>query len=70
VQTIISGQFRVTAPPTKTETEGYRYAGESFEKVLTDLRKLVDDDMRKLDARLEKINAPWTPGRMPEWKME
>jgi hypothetical protein len=70
VQTIISGQFRVTAPPTKTELEGYRYAGDAFKKVLSDLRELVEGDLRKLDARLEKINAPWTPGRVPEWKME
>ena len=50
--------------------EGYRYAGEAFKKVLSDLRELVEGDLRKLDTRLEKINAPWTPGRVPEWKIE
>jgi hypothetical protein len=69
VSTIVNNQWRTTAAPTQTERDGYRMAGEAFTRVLGDLRQLVGTDLRALEARLELAGAPWTPGRLPEWKM-
>lgn len=70
VGTIVGGQWRVTAPPTKTEQEGYRYAAEAFGKQLAALRTLADTDVKAFEAKLESAGAPYTPGRLPEWKAE
>ena len=45
--------------------ESYEIAAREFADVLTDL-KAVDRDLDALEARLESLGAPWTPGRMPE----
>ena len=59
----------VTSPPTQTQHDGYKYAGEAFTKVLADLHSLVDD-LKTLEDQLETAGAPWTPGRFPKWEME
>jgi photosystem II stability/assembly factor-like uncharacterized protein len=70
VQSIVGDQFRVTSPPTRTQLEAYDAAGAAFERVLADLRSLIEDDLTSLDARLEEAGAPWTPGRLPDWERE
>jgi photosystem II stability/assembly factor-like uncharacterized protein len=70
VQNIVGSQWRVTSPPTRTEREAYRYAGQAFEKALAEFRTLVDKDLAALEAKIEAAGAPWTPGRIPQWKME
>ena len=70
VGTIVGGQWRVTAPPTKTEEDGYRFAAEAFGKQLAALRTLADTDLKAFEAKLESAGAPYTPGRLPEWKAE
>ncbi|MBI5383717.1 MAG: glycosyl hydrolase [Verrucomicrobia bacterium] len=63
-------QWQVTSPPTQTQRDAYRYAGEAFEKVLADYRVLAEKDLPALEAKFEAAGAPWTPGRVPQWKME
>lgn len=70
VGAVVGSQWHATSPPTKTQQDAYRYAGEEFAKVLTDLRTLVETDLRDVEARLEAAQAPWTPGRLPDWKLE
>ncbi|MCK6457631.1 MAG: glycosyl hydrolase [Phycisphaerae bacterium] len=59
-----------TSPPTKTQRDAYRFAGEEFRPVLDDLRQLVEKDLAQLEQKLEQANAPWTPGRLPTWEFE
>jgi hypothetical protein len=70
VQAIVGSQWQVTSPPTQTQRDAYRHAGEAFEKVLADYRALAEKDLPALEAKLEAAGAPWTPGRIPQWKME
>jgi hypothetical protein len=44
-------------------------AAEEFAELLTELRQLVTVDLMQLEVKLEKLGAPWTPGRMIEWGM-
>ncbi len=67
VRNIVGGQWDVTSAPTKTERDGYRYAGAAFATALADLRELIEKDLAGIEARLEAAGAPWTPGRIPEW---
>jgi len=32
------------------------------------LRQLIEVDLTKLEKQMEAAGAPWTPGRIPEWK--
>ena len=38
-----------------------------FQPVLSDLRLLVEGDLRDLESEMEAAGAPWTPGRVPRW---
>jgi hypothetical protein len=70
VQMITGTQWRVTTAPTQTHRDAYRFAGGEFGKVLAEFRTLAEKDLPALEARFEKAGAPWTPGRVPKWKME
>jgi len=70
IRNVVSSQWNSTLPPTRTQEDAYRYAGKEFEKVLADLRSLVERDIAEIEKKLEAAGAPWTPGRIPSWRME
>ncbi len=61
-------QWTSTSPPTKTNRDAYAYAGAAFEKVLADLRQLIETDLANLEATLETARARWTPRPGPRWR--
>jgi photosystem II stability/assembly factor-like uncharacterized protein len=70
VQDIVEGHWTSTSVATQTFQEGYQIAADEFATVLENLRGLVEVDLVKFEAKLEQINAPWTPGRVPRWNRE
>lgn len=56
-----------TSAPSETSKESYNIAAKQFEEVLQELRKLASD-LSAVELALEKAGAPYTPGRLPEWK--
>jgi photosystem II stability/assembly factor-like uncharacterized protein len=54
--------------PTATQRDAYRIASEEFAGELTKLRHIVKDELPELEKAAEAAGAPWTPGRLPEWK--
>jgi hypothetical protein len=68
VNTIVSDQRMSTSPPTQTQKDHYAAAAQEFELVLSRLRPLIESDLAKLEKAMEAAGAPWTPGRIPEWK--
>lgn len=65
---IISDQWRSTSSPTTTQREAYAIVADEFEPVLAALKKLVEEDVPKIEKALEALGAPYTPGRVPTWK--
>jgi len=65
---VVGAQRMSTSRPTQTQMNQYSAAAQDFEGVLTQLRQLVDVDLSRLEKQLEAAGAPWTPGRIPEWK--
>lgn len=59
-----------TSAPTGTQLEQYGYAADAFERLLPRLRTLVERDLVELERDLESLGAPWTPGRVPNWRRE
>jgi hypothetical protein len=68
VEYILETQRFALAKPTGTQRESYQIASEEFTQELAKLRKLIEVDLRDLDKALDTAGAPWTPGRLPEWK--
>ena len=56
-----------TSAPTKTHQDAYAIAKEEFEPVLNDLRKLVNEDLKALQEKLQKAGAPYTPQAIPDY---
>jgi photosystem II stability/assembly factor-like uncharacterized protein len=65
---VVGAQRMSTARPTQTQQAQYTAAAQDFEGVLVRLRQLIEVDLARLEKQLEAAGAPWTPGRIPEWK--
>ena len=57
-----------TSGITGTEKMNFEILKEEFPPVLNTLKRIVEIDIPKLEAELNKIGSPWTPGRLPVWK--
>ena len=57
--------FSSTSAPTQTNIESYAIAEEEFEPVLNQIRKLVSEDLKSLQAQLLLVGAPYTPYTLP-----
>jgi photosystem II stability/assembly factor-like uncharacterized protein len=68
VGSVVGAQRMSTARPTQTQIDQYTHAAAEFEGVLSQLRQLIEVDLQKLEKQMEAAGAPWTPGRIPEWK--
>jgi hypothetical protein len=66
---IVSGSWNSTSATTQTFRENYRLVGEQFVPLLQQLRSLLSD-VQKLESQLDLAGAPWTSGRVPDWKPE
>ena len=66
---VYSGHIQSQSPVPGLYEESYRVAASEFEAALAALRSL-DGDLRALEATLEGLGAPWTPGRIPDWSAE
>ncbi|MGC2322033.1 MAG: glycosyl hydrolase, partial [Terriglobales bacterium] len=68
VQTIMQNERMSSSPPPKTDQEAYTIASEEFTEELGKLRTMLEQDLPRLEKAMEQAGAPWTPGRLPEWK--
>jgi seryl-tRNA synthetase len=68
VSSTVYGFWSSSADPTQTMKDNYDIAAEEFEKVLTEIKKIVESDIPAIEAELEKLKAPYTPGRVPDWE--
>jgi hypothetical protein len=60
--------YRSTSKVTETEKMNYEILQEKFPPMLEKLKEIKKEDIQMLEDRLEELNAPWTPGRIPEMK--
>ncbi len=65
---LVYSQWRSTSAPTTTMRDQYQIAGKLFQPVLADIAKIAGTDIPALKKQLENLKAPWTPGRIPDWK--
>jgi photosystem II stability/assembly factor-like uncharacterized protein len=65
---IVGEQRMSTVRPTQTQMAQYQAAAQDFEQALASLKSLMEVDLVRLEKAMEAAGAPWTPGRIPEWK--
>jgi photosystem II stability/assembly factor-like uncharacterized protein len=67
ITTAVNG-FTTTMPPTSTHREALAIAEEQFVPLLGRLKKAVEVDLAAIEKELNAAGAPWTPGRIPDWR--
>lgn len=70
VRTIVGGHWNATTDTTETFRRNYEIAAAELSEWLPSFRQLVENDLATLEAELESLGAPWTPGRIPTWQPE
>ncbi|MDZ4715843.1 MAG: glycosyl hydrolase [Cytophagales bacterium] len=60
--------YGTTSDPTTTMKDQLQLAAEEFEVALSELKAIVTTDLRALEQKLEAAGAPYTPGRLPDYK--
>ena len=66
----ITGQWNTTQAPTTTQKRNYDTAAARFSEILRQLTTLIEGDLVRLERNAETAGAPWTPGRLPQWRPE
>ena len=67
---VTQGFWSSTADPTGIAKKAYEIAGDQFTAMYASLRQIVEGDVPALQKELDLLGAPWTPGRLPDWKKE
>lgn len=65
---IVYDQWRSLSAPTQSQKDAFRIVAEEFPPLLEALKRIVEEDVKKIETRLEEVGAPYTPGRLPVWK--
>jgi photosystem II stability/assembly factor-like uncharacterized protein len=68
VEAIMEGERFSLAKPTQSHLDDYNIAAGEFAELLGKLHALIEVDLAKLEKDMEAAGAPWTPGRVPEWR--
>ena len=66
---VVDGSWVSTSAPTASHQHAYDIASTSLTGVITDLKGALET-LHALGEKAEAAGAPWTPGRVPEWKPE
>ncbi|MFL6248207.1 MAG: VPS10 domain-containing protein [Thermoanaerobaculia bacterium] len=66
--TVAVNGFTTTMPPTATHREALAIAEQQFVPMLARLKNAVEVELAAIEKELNAAGAPWTPGRIPDWK--
>ncbi len=67
---LVESHWMTTSAPTGTHVAAYQRVSAHFAPVLASLKTLVEQDLADVEKKAEAAFAPWTPGRVPDWKPE
>jgi len=68
VGALVYSHWGSTSRVSETQMQMYDILAEEFPPILEELRNIAEVKLKALEAELDAIGAPWTPGRIPEWK--
>src|SRR6185436_14378805 len=70
VQRMVENSWDATSDTPGTDARVYQIASSEFAATLATLRRLIETDLAGIERDAETAGAPWTPGRVPDWKPE
>ncbi len=65
---VIWGIWSMITEPTAAQISNLNMVKKEFTPYYEKLKRINDKDIKDIETELEKIKAPYTPGRFPEWK--
>jgi photosystem II stability/assembly factor-like uncharacterized protein len=68
LETMIYTQYSSTSNVTKNQKVAYDVLSEEIQPIIEKLKQINDYDLKSIESEMEKLNIPWTPGRIPELK--
>ncbi len=60
--------YNTTSDPTTTMKDQLQIAADEFEVILAELKTIVAGELKAFEEKLEAAGAPYTPGRIPDYK--
>jgi hypothetical protein len=69
VERLVDGSWSSTSAPTGTQRRAYEIVSTSLTQAIADLKGALES-LEALGKKAEAAGAPWTPGRLPDWKAE
>lgn len=67
---LMYGVSEITSDITQTQQNVYEQASAEFTPALARLKKMIGTDIKAIEDELQRLGAPYTPGRVPEWQRE
>ena len=65
---LIYTRWSSTSDITQTQKDDYQILMEEFPPLLEKVKTIYQQEIKPVEKQLKQLNAPWTPGRLPEWK--
>lgn len=64
------GMWFTDSEITQTNREVYNIVSEQMKTLTRKMRELAEKDLAAIERKLDELDAPWTPGRVPVWDGE
>ncbi|NJD23463.1 MAG: glycosyl hydrolase [Melioribacter sp.] len=68
LSTMLFTSYSTTTNLTKNQKVAYETLYAEIQPIIEKLKKIIDVDLKSIESEMDKLNVPWTPGRMPELK--
>ncbi|MFC2133210.1 WD40/YVTN/BNR-like repeat-containing protein [Bacteroidota bacterium] len=68
VSDIANSQWRSSSNVTTTMKQQYEALSEELPPLLEKVKSLYNSELQYLETQLQQLGAPYTPGRIPDWK--
>ncbi|NOX18332.1 MAG: glycosyl hydrolase [Chlorobi bacterium] len=68
--TLVWTHWRSTSGITGNQRNAYKILVEEFPPVYNKVKQIGEVEIPKLQERLDKLNAPYTPGKLPDLKLK
>ncbi|TAJ12851.1 glycosyl hydrolase [Marinilabiliaceae bacterium JC017] len=67
LESVIWAHIESTSDITATENTSFQILKEAFPPVLTQITNIAQTKIKTLRALMDQMDAPYTPGRIPQW---
>jgi hypothetical protein len=68
IENIVYGLWESSSAPTETMKQSLVVAEKQFEDLYERISKISETDIAQIQNQLEQAGAPYTPGKLPDWK--